>query len=60
MSKTRKQYDRGFKVMAVALSKGRSGLGVLAKEIGIRPSLLYRWRRELETKSETSFPGQGN
>ena len=25
----------------------------------IRPALLYRWRRELETKAETSFLGQG-
>ena len=59
MSKIRKQYDREFKVMAVELSKGRLDLSVLAGELGIRPALLYRWRRELETKSETSFPGKG-
>ena len=59
MSKIRKQYDREFKVMALELSKGRSDLGVLAKELGIRPSLLYRWRKELEAKAGTSFPGQG-
>jgi len=59
MSQTRKQYDREFKVMAVELSKGCSDLGVLAKGLEIRPALLYRWRRELETKAETSFPGQG-
>ena len=45
--------------MAVELSKGRSDLGVLSKELEIKPSLLYRWRRELETKAGTSFPGQG-
>jgi len=45
--------------MAVELSKGRSDLSVLAKELEIRPSLLYRWRKELETKAGTSFPGQG-
>lgn len=59
MSQTRKQYDREFKVMAVELSKGRSDLSVLASEPEIRPALLYRWRKELETKAETSFPGQG-
>jgi len=59
MSKTRKQYDREFKVMAVALGKGRSDQSELSKELEVRPSLLYRWRRELETKAETSFPGQG-
>jgi transposase len=59
MSKTRKQYDREFKVMAVELSKSRSDLGVLSKELEIRPELLYRWRKELDTKAETSFPGKG-
>jgi transposase len=59
MSQTRKQYDREFKVMAVELSKSRSDLSVLSKELEIRPALLYRWRKELETKVETSFPGKG-
>ena len=59
MSKIRKQYDREFNVMAVELSKSRSDLSVLSKELEIKPSLLYRWRKELETKAETSFPGQG-
>ena len=59
MSNNRKQYAREFKVMAVELSKSRSDLSVLAKELEIKSSLLYRWRRELETKAATSFPGQG-
>jgi len=46
-------------VVAVELSKGRSDLSVLAKELEIRPALLYRWRKELETKARASFPGQG-
>jgi len=44
--------------MAVELSKSRSYLSVLSKELEIRPELLYRWRRELEMKAETSFPGK--
>lgn len=55
----RKQYDREFKVMAVELSKNRSDLSVLSKELEIKPSLLYRWRKELEAKASTSFPGKG-
>ncbi len=46
-------------MVAVELSKGRSDLSVLAKELEIRPALLYRWRKELETKARASFPGQG-
>lgn len=45
--------------MAVELSKSRSDLGVLSKELVTRPELLYRWRKELEMKVETSCPGQG-
>ncbi|MGI4750652.1 MAG: transposase [Janthinobacterium lividum] len=55
----RNQYDRKFKVMVVELSKIRSDLSVLSKELEIKPSLLYRWRKELETKAKTSFSGQG-
>lgn len=32
---------------------------MLSKKLEIRPELLYRWRKELETKVETSFPGKG-
>jgi transposase len=59
MSSTRKKYDREYKMMAVELSQKRSDLGVLAKELGIRVELLYRWRREYCDKKESSFPGNG-
>ena len=60
MSKNRKQYDREFKIMAVELSKSRSNMVLLAKELDVRPELLYRWRRELIDDPQTSFPGNGN
>lgn len=59
MSSTRKKYDREYKIMAVELSQKRTDLNVLAKEMGIRVELLYRWRREFSDKQETSFPGNG-
>ena len=33
ISKTKKQYDRKFKAIAVELSKSRSDLSVLSKEV---------------------------
>jgi len=60
MSKTRKQYDREFKLMAVELSKSRDNMASLAKELDVRPELLYRWRRELTQQPLTGFPGNGN
>ena len=59
MSTTRNKYDKAFKLMAVELSHQRSDLNALAKELNIRAELLYRWRNELATKQETSFPGNG-
>ena len=59
MSKVRKQYDREFKIMAVELSKSRDNLGLLAKELDIRPALLYRWRRDMTEHPQTSFLGNG-
>jgi len=59
MSKTRKQYDKEFKLMSVELSNTRKDLTVLARELAIKPSLLYRWRKEFSSKHETSFPGNG-
>jgi transposase len=59
MSKTRKTYDREFKMMAVELSKKRTELVSLAKELDVRPELLYRWRKEFSLQQEFSFPGNG-
>jgi transposase len=59
MSKTRKKYDREFKMMAVELSKKRTELVSLAKEFDVRPELLYRWRKEFSLQQELSFPGNG-
>jgi len=59
MSKTRKKYDREFKLMAVELSHKRTELVSLAKELDVRPELLYRWRKEFALKDAVSFPGNG-
>lgn len=45
--------------MSVELSNTRNDLTALAKELDIKPSLLYRWRKEYSTKQNGSFPGNG-
>jgi transposase len=56
---TRKHYSREFKENAVKLSYQRSNISDLARELGIRSNLLYRWREESQTKGKESFPGNG-
>lgn len=59
MTKPRKIYSRDFKENAVKLSYERSNVSDLARELGIRPNFLYRWREESQTKGAESFPGKG-
>ena len=59
MSKSRRKFDKEFKLMTVELSKSRENLNDLAKELDIRAELIYRWRREFLEKKEGSFPGHG-
>lgn len=59
MTKERQSYDREFKQKAVELSFARGNAKEIAEELGIRPELLYRWRRELEQYQNNSFPGKG-
>lgn len=58
--KTRKKYDGAFKERAVQLSKERKNLSELARELGIYPAQLYKWRKEEEEFGAGSFPGNGN
>ena len=59
MSKERRKFDKEFKLMTVELSKNKDNYSELAEELGIRPELIYRWRREFLSKGECSFPGHG-
>jgi transposase len=59
MSRERKAYPKEFKPMSVELSNTRTDLTALAKELDIKVSLLYRWRKEFSSKQSTSFPGNG-
>ena len=60
MKKGRKLYDSAFKSKAVALSNERANISELARELGIKVTLLYKWRKEYEKFGEGSFPGNGN
>ena len=59
MSRERRKFDKEFKLMAVELSKTRENINELAKELGIRPELIYRWRTEHLEKPAGSFTGHG-
>lgn len=56
----RKRYSREFKLEAVRLlEQADKPVAELARELGIRRNLLYKWRDTLVEKGEASFPGAG-
>jgi transposase len=57
----RKLFDREFKINAVSLVtvKGKKASEV-ARDLGIHPNMLNRWRRELANEPEQAFPGKGH
>jgi transposase len=59
MADRRRRYTREFKLEAIRLSQEPGvTLTELAKELGIRSEMLYRWRKEADTDPAQSFPGQ--
>ncbi|MCW5907219.1 MAG: IS3 family transposase [Chitinophagales bacterium] len=44
MTTIRKTYTRDFKIKAVELSKQRGNAAAVAKELGIREQMLYKWK----------------
>lgn len=60
MSKrTRKSYDKAFKLMAVELYQTGKPAGEIAKDLGIGVDMVRRWVREHDETGSRSFPGNG-
>lgn len=55
------KYSREFKLEAVRMSQ-QEGVTAksVAKDLGIRPDTLYRWRSEMRKNGDVAFPGKGN
>ena len=52
----RKTYSKAFKIEAVRqLESGEIPAEQLARELGVRRVLLYRWQKDLEEKGEHAF-----
>ena len=59
MKRERIIYDAAFKTKAVELSNERSTITELARELGIRVAMLYKWRKDYDKFGTGSFPGKG-
>jgi len=57
---TQKKYAREFKREAARLAEeSDQPVDELARELGIHPNTLYKWRRQFLKNGEDAFPGHG-
>jgi len=59
MVKTRRKYDKEFKLMAVELMETHKSVKEISVELGVQTDLLYQWRRSFQKKGESGFSGNG-
>jgi transposase len=57
----RRRFDAQFKLDAVRLvQQSDRPISDIARDLGVRRELLYKWQRELEADPQSAFPGKGN
>lgn len=57
----RRRFDAQFKHDALRLiQESNRKITDIAKDLGIRPELLYRWKSEQAADPEHAFPGKGH
>ena len=60
MKRTRRRYDRAFKISVISDLENGKPLAQIAREHGIHPGLPSRWRDELAENPEKAFSENGN
>ena len=60
MPASRRQFSPDYKREAVRLADDLGNASQAARDLGISPSLIHRWRRQLLDDGSRAFPGNGN
>jgi transposase len=56
----RRKFDAQFKLDAVRLIQASDRtISDIARDLGVRREMLYKWQRELEADAKNAFPGKG-
>lgn len=60
MVKKRRSFSREFKLEAVGLiTEGGLSIAQASRDLGIRESVLGRWKKQFEEAPREAFPGKG-
>jgi transposase len=61
MGRTRRSFTKEFKREAVRfITDGGQTLAQVARDLGIRDTILGRWKKEVEQDQASAFPGKGH
>lgn len=61
MGRIRRSFTKEFKRDAVRLiTDGKQSIAQVARDLGIRDTILGRWKKEAEQHQDTAFPGKGH
>ena len=56
---SRRKFTANFKLNAIKLGEEKQNISQAARELGVKASLIHRWKREQQDFSHNSFPGDG-
>ena len=61
MGRSRRSFTKEFKVEAVRLiTEGGQSISQVARNLGIRDTMLGRWKKDWEQDCAVAFPGKGH
>lgn len=60
MPTPRRSFDKEFKVQVLREIEAGSSVAQAARQHGVHPELIYRWKRQLHKYGERSLSGRGN
>ena len=60
MAMQRRRYDKQFKFDALRMvQESDRSIASIARDLGVHPNLLYKWREQLLADPDHAFPGKG-
>ena len=60
MATRRRRYDKQFKLDAMRMvQESDRSVASIARDLGIHPNILYKWREQLLADPDHAFPGKG-
>ena len=60
MTKTRKTYDKEFKLSAVKMiTEGGMKLSEVSRDLGVNENSLHKWKKDYLSDQQQAFPGKG-